>query len=223
MSLQTVVNRQYTEGFIGEIIEEGPTRGKPGRIASASTQSDGSTNRFGRVFGYLGESGAPDDTTAASSITIGGSSYPVGRAALVNTVQVGGTVFYGIMGNPKHNALQGTAAGGSLAPSIDLPQGAEAEFFDMVTTMVVQIVNPGTAAQTVSYGDYLAYVPMGISSANNPLGLPLGAIVSYAKNGGTLPTGFLQVPNAFVKTPLTIAASAAGALAGSNVKIQMTN
>lgn len=221
MPFQKVVRRQFTAGFVGEIVRDGTLRAFPGRIASATTQTNGSTNRIGRVFGYVGETGAPDDATVNSNITIDGVAYPVGRAAEVPLVEVGGTIFFGILGIPKHYALQGTNTDGALSPTYDLPYGVEGEFINMTAGMVVEILNPSiTDAQTVTFGDLLAYVPKGISSANNPNGLPDGAIIAY---NGTLPTGFLQVPNAFVITSLTLPASTASALSGTPVAVQLTN
>lgn len=221
MPFQKVVRRQYTVGFVGEIVRNGTLRAFPGRIASATTQSDGSTNRIGRVFGYTGETGAPDAATAASDITVNGQSYPIGMAATVPTVEVGGTNFFGVLGIPKHYALQGTNADGALSPSYDLPMGVEGEFINMTAGMVVEIINPSiTDAQTVNFGDSLAYVPKGISSENNPNGLPLGAIVAY---NGTLPTGFQAIPNSFVITSLSLPASAENDLSATPVVIQMTN
>lgn len=221
MTFQKVVRRQYTAGFVGEIVRDGTLRAFPGRIASPTTQADGSTNRIGRVFGYNGESGAPDDATVNSDITIGGNEYPVGRAADVPTVVVGGTNFFGILGIPKHYALQGTNTDGALSPTYDLPFGTEGEFIDMTAGMVVEILNPSiTDAQTVTYGDLLAFVPVGISATDNPNGLPLGSIISYK---GSLPAGFQAIPNAFVTTSLSLPASTAKALTGTPVVIQMTN
>lgn len=222
MTFQKVVRRQYTLGFVGEIVREGTLRAMPGRIASLTTQTDGSTNRIGRVFGWVGDTGAPDDTTANSTITINGVTFPVGRAAEVATVEVGGTNFFGILGHPKHYALQGTNTDAALNPTYDLPFGSEGEFIDMTAGMVVEILNNSlTTAQSVTFGDKLAYVPKGISGANNPNGLPLGSLVAY--RGTALPTGFLAVPNAFIKTSLSLPASAADSLSGTPVVIQMTN
>lgn len=221
MSFQKVVNRQYTLGFVGEIVRAGTKRAFPGRISSATSQSDGSTNRIGRVFGYVGESGAPDDATVASTITVDQTTFAVGRAAEVPTCEVGGTVFFGILGIPKHYALQGTNVDGALYPSYDLPFGSEGEFINMTAGMVVEVLNPSiTDAQTITFGNSLAYVPKGISSTDNPNGLPLGAIIAYS---GTIPTGFLPIPNAFVMTSVSLPASTADALSGTPVVIQMTN
>src|SRR6202035_2212836 len=119
MTFQTIVNRNYTTGFPGEIVRDGPHRGKVARIASATLGADPglSTNRISRAFGYTSDIGAL------------GTTY----AAMDAQVSVGGPLFYGILGNPKRYALQGTTVGGSLAPSLDLPMGFEAEFYDMAS------------------------------------------------------------------------------------------
>lgn len=199
---QQSVNRNFTTGFPGDVVRDGPSRAKPARIASASVGSDPglSTNRISRAFGYSGEQAALGGTTPANSTF----------AAVVPDVIVGGTPFFGILGHPKHYALFGDASG-ALDPSLDLPQYVNAEFFDMSTGLVVQLFNETTAAKTMNYGDGLAYVPSTITVANNPLALPYGAIVSYPA-GGAVPTGFVAIPNARVTTPQVLAASALNAL-----------
>lgn len=199
---QQAINRNFTTGFPGDVVRAGPTRAKPARIASASVGTDPglSTNRISRAFGYSGEQGAMGGTTPINSTF----------AAIVPDVIVGGPVFFGILGHQKHYALSGDAAG-SLDPSIDLPQGINAEFFDMCTGLVVQLFNETTGTKAVGYGDGLAYVPSNITTGNNPLALPYGAIVSYPA-GGSVPTGFVAIPNARITTPQSLAASAVGAL-----------
>lgn len=207
MSLQTTVLRQYTTGFVGDIVRDGPKRAKPGRIASATVGTDpgASTNRIGRAFGFTADVPAQGNT----------------RAAMEATVSVGGPVFYGLLGHPKHYALAGTTVGGSLAPTIDLPIGALGEFFDMVTGLVVELINETTGAKTVNFGDQIAYVPNNISTGNNPLALPYGALIAVAA-GSAAPTGMILIPNARIQNPITIAASAAGALVGGNTIAQLT-
>lgn len=200
---QQTINRNFTTGFPGDIVRDGPKRAKPARIMSATLGTDpgASTNRISRAFGYSGEQGS-----------LGGGSTPTTQTypAFVPEVEVGAPSFFGILGNAKQYALYGDASG-ALDPSLDLPQYANAEFYDMVTGMVVQLFNETTAAKTMNYGDGLAFVPNNITTVNNPLALPYGAIVSYPA-GGTVPTGFVAIPNARVTTPQTLAASAVGAL-----------
>lgn len=206
MTFQSKVNRNYTTGYPGEIVRDGPVRAKPGRIASLSVGTDpgASTNRVSRAFGWSAD-------TPTTGITL---------AAMSPQVVVGGTPFYGIMGHPKHYVLQGTTAGGTLAPTLDLPLGYEAEFFDMVI-MVAELFNETTAAKTMNYGDGVAYVPATITAGNNPEALPYGALVSFPA-GGAPAAGMIAIPNARVINPESLAASAVGALVSAYTFIQLT-
>lgn len=205
---QKSVNRQYTTSFAGELLRDGTVRAKPARIVSATVGSDGSTNRVSRVFGYSASYSIPDPALLK------------GAAFDTPEVVVGGANFFGILFHPKHYVLRGTA-GDSLAASLDLPQGSEGEFLDATAGLCVEIYNASTSAATVTYRDKLAYVPVGISGANNPLGLPLGAIVAYTT---TLPTGLVAIPNAFVSSDsLQMAASASGALVATLAMVQLAN
>lgn len=206
MSFQSTVRRQYTTGFPGEIVRDGPTRAKAGRIASATVGVDpgASTNRVSRAFGFT------------SDMPASGTTY----SAMEGIVSVGAPVFYGILGNPKHYALSGTTAGGSLAASLDLPIGTEGEFFDM-GIIVAELFNETTGAKTTNFGDQVAFVPSSISTGNNPLALPYGALVSVAA-GSAAPTGMILIPNARVTNPESLAASGAGALVSGYTVIQLT-
>lgn len=203
---QSTVYRQYTTGFPGEIVRDGPTRGKIARISSATVGTDpgASTNRISRAFGYSGQVPATGQTNSA-------------QEALV---AVGAPVFFGVLGNPKRYALYGTN-GGSLSPSLDLPNGSEGEFFDMATGLAVEIFNATTGAETVNFGDPIGYIPNNISTGNNPNALPYGALVSWAA-GSAVPTGVVQIPNARVINPVTLAASGPGALVSTYTLAQLT-
>jgi hypothetical protein len=204
---QKTVNRQYTTGFPGEILRDGPMRAKRARISSVTIGADAgaSTNRVSRAFGYSGE-------VASTGIT---------NAATEATVDVGGANFFGVLFHPKHYVLNGTTAGGSLAASLDLPQGAEAEFADMVTGLCVELFNETTGAKSVAFGDGIAFVPRTITGANNPLALPYGALVSYPA-GGAVPTGMIAIPNARVTNAISMSASALGALVSGYTIGQLT-
>lgn len=197
MSFQTTVQRQYTTGFPGEIVRDGPTRAKPARIFSNTLGTDpgASTNRISRAFGWQADIGAS------------GTTYSVMESQVI----VGGPVFFGVLGHPKHYAARGTVSGGTLAATLDLPKGAEGEFFDMVTGMVMEFFNETTSAKTINFGDQIAYVPSNISGANNPLELPFGALIAVPA-GSPAPTGMVLIPNARVINPITLSASALGAL-----------
>lgn len=205
---QSTVNRQYTTGFPGEIVRDGPTRGKIARITSPTVGTDpgASTNRISRAFGYSGDMPAQ-----------GPSTY----AAMEALVAVGAPIFFGVLGNPKRYALSGTQAGGSLAASLDLPNAAEGEFFDMVTGLIAEIFNATTGAETVNFGDQVGYIPNNISTANNPNALPYGALVAVAA-GAAAPAGVVLIPNARIINPVTLAASGPGALVSTYTLIQLT-
>ena len=208
---QNKVQRSYSAGLAGEILRDGPLRAKPGIIVSPTVGTDpaASTNRISRVFGWVQDmpaDGVPPHTTVA---------------ALQNLVEVGGTVFYGLLAHPKHYALYGTTTGGPLAASNDLPQYSEGEFVDM-GIIVAELFNETTALKDIKFGDTLAYAPKGISAGDNPQAIPVGGIISVPA-GGTVPTGFEAIPNAkVVNTVLGVTASAAGAPISVLTVIQLT-
>lgn len=205
MAFQQTVGRQFTTGFPGDIVRDGPQRGKPGRIVSANTGAN--VNAISRVFGFNSDQSMMGN---GQTQTLGAQDFEV---------TLGGTNYYGILGNSKRYALYGTAAGGPLGATMVLPQYSEGEFYDMVTGMVVELFNAGTTAQTVNYGDLLAYVPVGISGANNPNNLPLGAIVAYS---GALPTGLVAIPGGIVVNPMTIALSSPTVQSSAYTIVQLT-
>lgn len=203
---QKIVNRQYTTGFPGEIRADGPLRVKPGRIDSVGAAPN--QNRISRAFGWKSDEPALGNA--------GGVDYQ----GLDGMVEVGGANFYGLLIHPKHYALQGTQAGGTLAPSLDLPRGAEGEFCDM-GIIIVELFNGTNAAQNVTYGDQLLYMPVGASAGDNPLGLPAGALFSVAA-GAAKPAGAVLIPNARVTQSLALGASAVGALVSTYAVVQLT-
>ncbi len=206
--LQTTVKRAYTTAFQGQITRFGPMRAKAGRILSATVGTDPalSTNRMSRVFGYSADESIPGGTTLAADAP---------------GVVLGGVDYFGILGHPERYALYGSA-GNSLAPSIDLPQGTEGEFFDMVTGMAVEIFNPTAAAITFTYGDTVAFVPNNISGANNTYVIPFGALV-YVPKGSAVPTGCIVVPGnpIIITSGVSVAASAVGAPVSAVANIQI--
>jgi hypothetical protein len=195
MSLQTSVQRAYTTGFAGQLVNDGPRRAFAARITSATVGTDpaASTNRMSRAFGYSGEVPATGTTVAAREVT----------------AAVGGTSFLGILGHPQHHALYGSN-GNALASSMDLPIGAEAEFFNMFTGMIVELFNETTATKAMAFDDQVAYCPSNITVGNNAQAIPYGGLISVPA-GSAAPTGFLLIPNAKIINAASIGASSAGA------------
>lgn len=205
---QQSVQRNYTTGFPGDVVRDGPQRAKPARIASANNGL--SQNVISRAFGFNSDQSLPVVNGVVTQ-TLGAFDYDV---------VVGGKNFYGVLGHPKHYTLRGTQTGGTLAASITLPQYTEGEFFDMVTGMVAEIFNAGTTAQTVNWGDKLAYVPSDIATGDNPNNLPYGALVAYS--GDTVPTGLVAIAGSKVVNPTALIASSPTVQASTYTIIQLT-
>jgi hypothetical protein len=193
--LQTTVQRAYTTGFAGQLVNDGPRRAFPARITSASVGTDpaASTNRMSRAFGYSGEVAATGTTVAAREIT----------------AAVGGTSFAGILGHPQHYALYGSN-GNALTPSMDLAYGELGELFNMFTGMIVELFNETTATKAAAFDDQVAYAPNNITVANNAQAIPYGGLITVPA-GSAAPTGFILIPNAKLINAFSLGASAVGA------------
>lgn len=203
MPFQTTVNRNYTTGFAGEIVREGPTRAIAARINPVSNppvDARSYANSFSRAFGYVGE------------VPVTGQTL----AALVHTVELGGEVFAGVLIHPKHHVLQGSAQGGTLAPVYSLPNYTEAEFASMAI-IVAEIFNPTKAALAVTPSDTLAYMSQSTAGGDTLL-IPLGGLMAF---GGAV-TGAIEIPNARVLNSVNIAASADGAPVSALTIISLT-
>lgn len=101
-----------------------------------------------------------------------------------------GTPFLGILGNPKVAPLQGTLAGGSLAPTLELPNESQADIISM-GAMVVTL--PALAA----IGDLVIYnITTGALATIAPsVALPGGFTSAFATvtNFAVGSPGFLAV------------------------------
>lgn len=160
MAFQSTVNPYQGFGVPGELLLDGPTRAE-----RLTINSGGATPN---VYGY-----------AAT------------KSATTNVASMGGTItsgtpFAGIMASPKEAQLSGTSAGGTLAPTLAIPDQSDADFVTM-GTLVAQL---GTAA---NIGDLVTY------------NLTTGALGAVA-TGSAAPSGSAIVPNAVVyRYPLAAA------------------
>lgn len=217
---QKTVQRQFTVGFPGEIINDGMLRAFPGRIVSDSLK-----NVITRAFGFAGETGTPTDDMVGQSLPVNpqhptGEKYTIGRAGEVPEVTVGGAVFFGILGHPKHYALLGTPDG-SLEPSLALPKGTEGEFIQATSGMVVDIFNAGTTDIAMTYGMAVGFMKAGTSAADNPQSVPDGGLVAVT-DITSLPKGVQLIPTAQIMTVATLVKSAAGKPNAMTIKIKLT-
>lgn len=151
---QQTVRDDLGVGVIGELAFDSAIRATPAVLNSP----DAANNVIGRAFTYL--------TNAAGAVE-------------PNPVRAGGTgVFAGILGSPKAYANYGTAAGGSLASNMTLPNTTIVELFEETAGIFVEI-----AAATI--GNLVIY------------NTTTGALANLAA-GQPLPGGFAIVPNAVV-------------------------
>lgn len=118
---QAQVNSDMATGVVGELAFEGPLRAAPFILRSA----DAANNVIGRAFTVVpGEEGV---------------------------AQAGGTgVFAGILANPKVYASAGTAADGTLAPSLVLRNEEIGELVDM-GIIFVNLGNTAVVGDLVQY------------------------------------------------------------------------
>lgn len=148
-------------GVIGELWLEGPLRAQPGRLDS----TDAANNVIGRAFTIKDDATASFDTAA--------DPQPL-------DVQAGGTtVFAGILGNPKVYASGGTTAGGTLAPTLVLPNNTMVELVQETAGIVVQL--PAAFA----IGDWVYWTNA------------TGVLVTTAPNASA-PANSTRVPNGVV-------------------------
>lgn len=143
----------------------------------------------------LSGSGVTAGTTVVAVLTGSGGvgTYLVSASQTASSTTITGTgngsVFAGILANPKVYASVGTAANGTLAPSLILPDNATGEF--MLTGIVVAQLASGNA----NIGDQLqfncatgaltAVAPGASASANNIL-VPNASIFRYPQTGSGL-------------------------------------
>lgn len=200
MTFQSTVALDIGFGVPGEWFLDGPTRAQPGIIDSIGTSPP---NRVGRVFTQV--------AGVDGHCTVGGA---IGE----------GAPFFGILMNPKVYPLRGTSGGGTLAPSIDLPQYTEAEFGTM-GELIVQF--PGA----VQIGDFVDYVIadgslVGRASSNSFTGAistTTLTVTSFVAGGAPLAVGsVLSTAGATPLIPNTII-TALGSGTGGNGTYTISN
>ena len=164
MAFQTAIQFRYTEGFVGEIIADGPVRARTWRLNSQLVLP----NTVGFAYTFESDAAGTAGNQGTGIVVVGGPG-----------------VFAGIAVMPKTLTLNGTAAGGSLAPSYNMLPDTKCELLDMGKI----VVNLTTTANTYGLGVY--YV-----TATGALG------------AGTAAAGQVQIPNAKVISNTTQAGRA---------------
>jgi hypothetical protein len=148
-------------GVVGELYLEGPLRGQPG-VLNTTTAAN---NVVGRAFTVV------DDATASFETSADPQPLEVGA---------GGTgVFAGILANPKVYSSLGTAADGTLASTLTLPNGTIVELVQETAGLIV------TLPEAFAIGDWIWF--------NQATGL----LVRTAP-GASAPASSTRVPNGVV-------------------------
>lgn len=148
-------------GVVGELYLEGPLRGQPAVLNTVTAAN----NVIGRAFTIVDDATASFDTSA--------DPQPLEVAA-------GGTgVFAGILANPKVYASYGTAAEGTLASTLTLPNGVIVELVQETAGLIV------TLPEAFAIGDWIWF--------NQATGL----LVRTAP-GASAPASSTRVPNGVV-------------------------
>jgi len=124
MPFQSTVNAVQAEGIVGDIVIDGPQRGQPGILSSTSAAN----NVVGRAFRHV--SGSDTDVTADAAGN-----------------------FAGILANSKTYATSGTTAGGTLAPTLTLPNETIGELVTMTSGILVDISTDADIGDNVFYAD----------------------------------------------------------------------
>ena len=124
MPFQSTVRINQTTGVVGDIVLDGPLRAQPGILNSTSSAN----NVIGRAFRHV----ANNDLEVSADVGTGG-------------------IFAGILANSKRYATSGTAAGGTLAPTLALPDNLEVELVTMTSGILVELSTVATIGQNVFF------------------------------------------------------------------------
>lgn len=129
MAFQASVAANMAGGVVGELAKgnNATWKARPGIIDSVGSSP---LNEVGRVFTQV--LGADDH-------------------CIVGGVIGAGTPFFGVLSNPKEYALRGTVAGGTLAPSLSLPQYAIGDFVYDTSGLFVPFQAAGNVGDPCDY------------------------------------------------------------------------
>lgn len=164
MTLQSTVFANIGFGVVGELFLEGPLRGQPARLVT----TDPTQNVVGRVFTVT------TDATGSYNTTADPAALQVGA---------GGTgVIAGILANPKVYALLGTAANGTLAASLTLPNNTMVELVQETAGLIVSLPAAAAIGDWVWFAQATGALQTTAPGASAPAGttrLPNGRVTRY--------------------------------------------
>lgn len=173
MAFQTSVTGQIGFGVVGELAVEGPLVAQPARIVSA----DAANNVIGRACTV--SDGATGSWTAS-----GDAANP---APLL--VAAGGTgPFAGLIANPKVMPGYGTQAGGTLAPTMAVPNQSIVELVQSHPGFIVTLPAASSVGDSVYFANatgILATTAPGAAAPANHQG-PIGRVEYFDNAGASL-------------------------------------
>lgn len=175
MAFQSTVVGQIGFGVVGELAVEGPLVAQPARIVSG----DAANNVVGRAFSVT--SGATGSWTA--------NGDAVNPAPLV--AAAGGTnPFAGILANPKVYPGVGTVAGGTLAPTLALPNNSMGELILSHPGVIVTLPAASEVGDSVYYTNATGVLTTTAPGAAAPASStgPIGRVEYFDETGSGLAT-----------------------------------
>lgn len=164
MGFQSTVIDDLKSGIIGEVAFDGPTRARPAVLDSGANAAN---NYVGRVFTWIDR--------AAETVVAGGAAAD----------------FAGILVQPKAYALLGTAAGGTLAETLLLPDGTPVELLSMGEIYVSLATTGGTIGAALKYNTTTGVIDHGAPGAGEAA-IP-NAVISRHNASPTATGQFLAV------------------------------
>lgn len=161
---QTAISNNIAFGVVGELFLDGPLRAQPGRLTGATPAN----NVVGRAFTIA------DDATA--SFDTSDDPQPL------DVVAGGSGVFAGILANPKVYVAAGTAADGTLAPTLTLPNNTMVELVQECAGLIVTLPEAFAIGDLVWYNTttgVLARTAPGTATLAGHLRVPNGVVTRY--------------------------------------------
>lgn len=161
---QTAITGNIAFGVVGELFLDGPLRAQPGRLTGATPAN----NVIGRAFTIA------DDATA--SFETSDDPQPL-------DVVAGGTgIFAGILANPKVYVSGGTAADGTLAASMTLPNNTMVELVQECAGLIVALPAAFAIGDWIWFNTTTGILQATAPNASAPAGtarVPNGRVTRY--------------------------------------------
>jgi hypothetical protein len=172
MVMQSTVQKDLAAGIVGEYVKTGPRRANIRRLESTAP----ALNVIGRIFQQVPQ----QDDLVAADLGVEG-------------------ICAGMLAFPKRYALQGTAAGGTLAPNLTLPNATNVEMI-MEGTVYAVVANAGAGNlvgnilfYNFSTGEISSDAPGTVAPAGTAI-IPNGVVANKNTAGGTLTEIYFNIP-----------------------------